>query len=45
MLDLITPYGGVLKELMAGEEQADKLRASSIDFPSIDLNTRQLCDL
>lgn len=45
MAELITPYGGDLKECLVSGEQADSLRARSRDFPSIDLNNRQLCDL
>jgi|GEM_PF-1644536 len=42
---LIEPHGGELQELLVDDERARELHAASIEFPSIDLNDRQLCDL
>lgn len=45
MAQLITPYGGVLKECLVSQDQSDKFRDASREYPSIDLNSRQICDL
>jgi sulfate adenylyltransferase len=45
MPDLIEPHGGTLVDLMAGPERAEELRKASRDWPSLDLDARQLCDL
>lgn len=45
MLDTIQPHGGVLRQLLVDESRADELKLGSVDFPSITLNQRQLCDL
>jgi len=45
MPDLIAPHGGTLVDLMAGPERADELKKASRDWPSLDLDARQLCDL
>jgi sulfate adenylyltransferase len=42
---LIAPHGGVLKELYLPPEEAEALRQRSMDLPSLELDTRQLCDL
>ncbi len=42
---LIPPHGGTLKELVVEDARAEELRAASVDFPSIALGGRQLCDL
>jgi len=42
---LIAPHGGELVDLMVSEERASELREASRDFPSWDLQPRQLCDL
>jgi sulfate adenylyltransferase len=42
---LITPHGGALVDLLAGDERAAVLKAASRDWPSWDLTPRQLCDL
>jgi sulfate adenylyltransferase len=42
---LIAPHGGELVELMAPPEEARRLKAEAVDFPSIDLTDQQLCDL
>ncbi|HKJ70788.1 MAG TPA: bifunctional sulfate adenylyltransferase/adenylylsulfate kinase [Gammaproteobacteria bacterium] len=42
---LIEPHGGELRELLVDDERAEQLRAASVEFPSVDLNDRQLCDL
>ncbi len=42
---LIEPYGGRLVELLAEEERVAELREASRDWPSLDLELRQLCDL
>jgi sulfate adenylyltransferase len=45
MPDLIEPHGGTLVDLMAGPERAEDLKKGSRDWPSLDLDARQLCDL
>ena len=45
MDNLIAPHGSRLVELLAGEERASEMREQSRDWPSVDLNRRQLCDL
>ena len=45
MPDLIEPHGGTLVDLMAGPERAEELKKASRDWPSLDLDARQLCDL
>ncbi len=42
---LISPHGGVLTELLAGEARQRELKEASRDWPSWDLTPRQLCDL
>jgi sulfate adenylyltransferase len=42
---LIEPHGGRLVDLLASDERAAELKASSRDWPSWDLTPRQLCDL
>src|SRR5215208_6648434 len=42
---LIEPHGGVLVDLLAGEERGGELKAESRDWPSWDLTPRQHCDL
>jgi len=42
---LIEPHGGVLVDLLVGEDRATELKAQSLDWPSWDLSPRQLCDL
>ncbi|MEF8792212.1 bifunctional sulfate adenylyltransferase/adenylylsulfate kinase [Thiohalorhabdus sp.] len=42
---LIEPHGGTLRELVVDDARARELHAASVEFPSIDLNDRQLCDL
>ncbi|NIA11595.1 MAG: bifunctional sulfate adenylyltransferase/adenylylsulfate kinase [Nitrospiraceae bacterium] len=39
------PHGGVLVDLIAGPERQTELKAASRDWPSLNLNQRQLCDL
>jgi sulfate adenylyltransferase len=39
------PHGGTLVDLIASEDRAAELKASSADWPSWDLTPRQLCDL
>jgi sulfate adenylyltransferase len=39
------PHGGQLKELYLTENQADEEKQRARDYPSWDLNERQLCDL
>lgn len=38
-------HGGALRELLANSARQDRLRAESQNWPSWDLNPRQLCDL
>ncbi|AKJ65542.1 bifunctional sulfate adenylyltransferase/adenylylsulfate kinase [Kiritimatiella glycovorans] len=42
---LIAPHGGELIDLMVSEERAAELKAHSKEWPSWDLNGRQMCDL
>ncbi|MFC1500318.1 bifunctional sulfate adenylyltransferase/adenylylsulfate kinase [Candidatus Zixiibacteriota bacterium] len=42
---LIKPYGGRLVDLIVSEERAAELKGLSLEWPSWDLNDRQLCDL
>jgi sulfate adenylyltransferase len=42
---LIAPHGGKLCDLMLPPQEAERLRAASLDYPSIDLTPQQLCDL
>ncbi len=42
---LISPHGGVLKNLIVDEARASELKKQSRDWPSWDLTPRQLCDL
>ncbi|NOZ78405.1 MAG: bifunctional sulfate adenylyltransferase/adenylylsulfate kinase [Acidobacteria bacterium] len=39
------PHGGVLVDLIADPERQAELKAASRDWPSLDLDHRQLCDL
>jgi sulfate adenylyltransferase len=39
------PHGGTLVNLIASEDRAAELKATSADWPSWDLTARQLCDL
>jgi sulfate adenylyltransferase len=41
---LIEPHGGGLVDLVVSEERAQELKSWSRDWPSIDLNSRQICD-
>ncbi|HEY2304178.1 MAG TPA: hypothetical protein VGH66_19920, partial [Acidimicrobiales bacterium] len=42
---LVAPHGGRLIDLRAGPDRVAALRASSLDWPSWDLDVRQLCDV
>lgn len=42
---LVAPHGGVLQNLIVGDERARSLRDLSSQWPSWDLTPRQLCDL
>ena len=42
---IIAPHGGTLVDLQADEDAAAALKAESRDWPSHDLDSRQLCDL
>ena len=42
---LIAPHGGTLVDLIADADQTTAIKAESRDWPSFDLNPRQLCDL
>jgi sulfate adenylyltransferase len=44
-LSLIPPHGGALVDLIVDRQHAERTRAESRDWPSIDLSQRQLCDL
>ncbi len=42
---LIPPHGGVLVDLLATPERSAELKEASRDWPSLDLDLRQICDL
>ena len=42
---LIAPHGGELVNLLTDIDRASSLKTESRDWPSLDLNARQLCDL
>jgi len=42
---LITPHGGTLVNLIVDGDRAAEIRENSREWPSIDLDLRQLCDL
>jgi sulfate adenylyltransferase len=42
---LVTPYGGVLADVVVDDERASELRKASTYWPSWDLTPRHLCDL
>jgi sulfate adenylyltransferase len=42
---LISPHGGTLVEGIAGEDRVAELRQASLDWPSHNLTSVQLCDL
>jgi sulfate adenylyltransferase len=43
--NLVTPHGSHLVDLLVDEDRAKAIREKSRDWPSLDLNARQLCDL
>ncbi|HHL40346.1 MAG TPA: bifunctional sulfate adenylyltransferase/adenylylsulfate kinase [Deltaproteobacteria bacterium] len=45
MTKLIEPYGGELKELVGGEEEAAEWRRRAVELACWDLSPRQLCDV
>ncbi len=45
MRNLVAPHGGRLIDLMVSEDRVRELRQGSRDWPSLDLDRRQLCDL
>lgn len=45
MTKLIDAHGGALRNLYLSADQAEQLKAESVDFPSLTLNDRQLCDI
>ncbi len=45
MTTLISPHGGKLKENLLSDEEAQELKIKAADYPSWDLNERQLCDI
>jgi sulfate adenylyltransferase len=44
-VELITPYGGTLVDLLAKDEELDELRAYASTLPSIQVSDRTVCDL
>jgi len=42
---LIPPHGGELIDLVANSQRSTELKSHSREWPSLDLNARQLCDL
>ena len=45
MTTLISPHGGKLKENLLSDKEAQELKVKATDYPSWDLNERQLCDI
>jgi sulfate adenylyltransferase len=45
MDSLISPYGGVLKSLMASPERLEAIKQESMTLPSLDLSWKQICEL
>jgi len=45
MHSLVSPHGGSLVRLLAGEQRAQELKELSRDWPSLALSARQQCDL
>ncbi|MEW5770481.1 MAG: bifunctional sulfate adenylyltransferase/adenylylsulfate kinase [Pseudomonadota bacterium] len=45
MENLIPPYGGELPIMLCDAYRAEALKREALDFPSIDLDWRQLCEL
>ena len=43
--ELIAPHGGELVDVMVDEARATELKTESVDYKSLDLTARQLCDL
>lgn len=41
----LPPHGGTLKNLIVAAEDAESLQHTAVDYPSITLSRRQLCDL
>src|SRR5262245_41298654 len=44
-MNLIAPYGGVLKQLIGSDEQVRALKQEALRLPSWDLTPRQVCDV
>ena len=44
MNNLIEPHGGELCELIVSEEERKHLQKTALQYPSLTLNDRQLCD-
>lgn len=42
---LIAPYGGVLPMLLCDAYRAESLKREALEYPSLDLDWRQLCEL
>ena len=45
MIHLIEPHGGQLCELLVSDANRKKLQEESLQYPSLTLNDRQLCDV
>ncbi|MFC2100805.1 bifunctional sulfate adenylyltransferase/adenylylsulfate kinase [Bacteroidota bacterium] len=45
MTELITPHGGSLVNLIAPETQIPELKKEAVNYKSLTLNERQLCDI
>ncbi|MCU0840204.1 MAG: bifunctional sulfate adenylyltransferase/adenylylsulfate kinase [Thiobacillaceae bacterium] len=45
MENLISPYGGDLPMLLVDAYRAQHLKRAALDYPSVDLDGRQMCDL
>src|SRR4030095_7788109 len=45
MAELIKPHGGVLKNRYLAGDKVDAEKRKALDYPSWDLNARQLCDI
>ncbi len=45
MDNLITPYGGELKPLIASPERIAEIKQEALNLPSLDLSWKQICEL
>ena len=45
MNNLIEPHGGSLSDLIVSDDQRNQLQEEALQYPSLTLNDRQLCDI